>query len=195
MICEINGEEYLLTTISGSFFGETALMMGVDGESLPLFICNNGVTILGEIIVNQIYDIGETKHLKFEGEFVVGVDGTLLGTPKESEYLIPETVAGTKVEKLWPNALSGIPVIDRYIEVDNGDDVTLATKIIIKKSGESMINVIGEKTIDLSELDVTDCGDEVVLSEATLKGVGTIYVTKNAKDNLYSTYDNVIGVE
>lgn len=58
-----------------------------------------------------------------------------------------------------------------------------------------MVILASATVITLNEANIIrNSKDAVQLSELTLTNIGTIYVTMNAKINLYSAYSNVVGV-
>ena len=203
----IDGNKYYaeqFATVGDLEYGDVTLAaLYTMNNSFNTIICN-GKMISVEAPVSAIYDIGknpsgiyyengfcilESSINKFTGEIRTG---ELLDTPLE-DCTIPESVSDIKVESLpIGNIKCRVATIIRDVNIEQLETTVSVQKIIIKNTAKSLL----EQGIYVVEIDVTDFGDEVQLSQSWLEtDETTIYVTANAKKNLYASKTNVVAVE
>lgn len=155
----------------------------------------------GELYVKTIYDIGESNIVATENGFAITKasahemeKGILLSVPG-GEYTIPKTIDGVNVETVIIEMITGSPTLEHYVKITH-NDVANISKMTIKKGAKQVIaDYAGALSFDIQIIDVTDCGDDVILPEILLNSSdATIYVTATAKENLYKENTNVVGV-
>ena len=151
------------------------------------------------IILNNIYEIGEAENFVAENEFMLyGFynDGILTGTPNTS-YEVPTTVAGKNVASVAIDCLQGTPTfttpIDLILWYGGGYTCPQSIKITTPDLDFFFTPYINTYSSDLQELDLSECGDNIIIPEEFLTQYTntTIYVSSAVKEK-YQDYANVV---
>jgi len=197
---EINGETTLFnvrTSVSG-WLDIISLYCFDYSNSSGFLISLNKNSIFCDIegcILKKIYDVGpSTTYFEENGFTIVDNGGNLclIKTPN-TNYVVPETVAGKEINTVFMDCISGEPTFTKevslYAEVANM--VTGNIKIISNNLDFWFEELSGNLEFLKLNVDLTECGDSIVFPQEYLDAGITTYVTSAVKAN-YADYDNII---
>ena len=149
-----------------------------------------------EIIINQIYEIGNVDNCVEENGFTAFFqnDNWNLCYSPNTEYIVPKTVNGKSIDKIWIDFISGTPIFAEPITIDFTGDVISIEKIIVTTPDVSFIFELEKfECLSLKELDLSACGDNIEISTTFTEKYADvkIYVSPTVKAK-YPSNDNII---
>jgi len=198
---EINGATQILEVRTFWLLGTICLLYrNDDGDAVGVKIDENLIGCsIEDCILKNIYDIGPSASYFEENGFAaidLGVfDGYedecyLIQTPNTS-FIVPETIAGKEITTFYIDSIGGEPTFTKEVKLRAGDYGEKNVKII-SNNLDFWFDQLGW-VINLGNLnvDLTECGDEIVFPQDYLDSGTTTYVTSAVKAN-YPDNDNII---
>ena len=194
-----DGEEKKANTITGWLGAGITSRILID-ENCGIGFLNNRIYTLNlqnkEIIINQIYEIGNVGNCVEENGFTAFFqnDNWNLCYSPNTEYIVPKTVNGKSIDKIWIDFISGTPIFAEPITIGCTGDVSSIEKIIVTTPDVSFIFELEKfECLSLKELDLSACGDNIEIPTTFTEKYADvkIYVSPTVKAK-YPSNDNII---
>ena len=194
-----DGEEKRTSTTTGWIWPVIASKIQID-ENCAIAFFNNHIYTLNlpnkEIIINQIYEIGNVDNCVEENGFTAFFqnDNWNLCYSPNTEYIVPKTVNGKSIDEIWIDFISGTPIFAEPITIGCTGDVISIEKIIVTTPDVSFIFELEKfECLSLKELDLSACGDNIEISTTFTEKYADvkIYVSPTVKAK-YPSNDNII---
>jgi len=200
---EINGGTQMLGLKTFCFWGLWLQGILTDDFGVSINLDENTINCNIEgCVLKKVYDLGESTTYAEENGFVAIYQGVFVGkngwglidTPNTS-YIVPETVAGRKINGVDLSSIQGTPTFTREVFLPVGEAWRVNNIKIISNN----LDFWFEQLLSHSEyfenlnlnVDLTECGDEIVFPQDYLDAGIITYVTSAVKTN-YANYDNII---
>ena len=204
VVYTIDGQEKSDITITGQYglFGTMAMLIDnkfvisiAEKDVYGIFKSN---TEAGkEVIIKQIYEIGESENCVEENgvrAYLRNGEWGIMNTP-EGDYTVPTTVKDKKITVVYVDSMGGNATFTQSFKIDNlVDPMCYISKIKVTTSDVNFIFDMESYTLDsLTELDLSECGDniEIPTSFADSYPNVKIYVSSVVKAK-YEAYNNIV---
>lgn len=194
-----DGEEKRTSTTTGWTGIAIASRIQID-ENCEIGFIENFLYTLNlpnkEIIIKQIYEIGNVDNCVEENGFTAFFqnDNWNLCYSPNTEYIVPKTVNGKSIDKIWIDFISGTPIFAEPITIGCTGDVSSIEKIIVTTPDVSFIFELEKfECLSLKELDLSACGDNIEIPTTFTEKYADvkIYVSSTVKAK-YPSNDNII---
>ena len=194
----INGEKVTLFNEVTPYLSDSNvfILLRQDEENIML-ISGIGALTLKECTINAIYDVGPTDAYVAESEYEAVYDRFteqwfLFKTPN-TNYILPETVAGKPITGVYIDTISGSVTFDRPVTIISlGEPINVNIKVTTSDL-DFIFNNDYFPGFCGGYLDLTQCGDNIEFPEEFLSTYqhwtsAPIYVSAAVKAN-YEAYD------
>ena len=204
VVYTIDGQEKSGITITGQYGLWWSMAMLIDNKFVISIVEKDVYGIFKskteagkEVIIKQIYEIGESENCVEENGFMAYLrngEWGIMNTP-EGDYTVPTTVKDKKITVVYVDSMGGNATFTQSFKIDNlVDPMCYISKIKVTTSDVNFIFDMQSYTLDsLTELDLSECGDniEIPTSFADSSPNVKIYVSSVVKAK-YEAYNNIV---